>query len=1017
MLLSLGAASASPVSNISSYALSIDSLLALFGKLHPALVHFPIALIIVAALIEFIALLRRTKNPSPSALTCLGIGSVAAVVAATAGWLNAADQEFTGNTLDLLYVHRWGGVCAATLAVLGASAACLHHRIRTSFSFGLYRAALFAAAICVSAVAHFGGLIVHGEDYYSQALEGSESEKEEPKLIALKAEQVEKLLPPAASREVTYKDDIHSLLHSQCGKCHGQGKKKGDFNIDNPTNFFKGGRSGSAVMPKNSAESLLIQMVAGVHKDHVMPTKGRRLTAEEIGLLRKWINDGAVWKQESAKAHHSSEFPKSGFTLTSVKLPVAKGQDENQIDLLLNDYRKKNSLADLKLVDDATFLRRVTLDTIGVIPSAEDVREFVSDQRPNKRQLAVDKLLNDNFGYATHYLSFWNDLLRNDYTGAGFLQGRRKEFTDWLFLSLLENKPYNDFAFGLASRQKGAEGFVNGITWWRDDDQPQITDHVAMQAGQNVAQIFMAVNLKCAACHDSFTDAWTLEDSFGMANAYARTPLETHRCNFPTGITTAPRFIYPEVGAIQGNSYAERVVSMATILTSKKNGRFARTIVNRLWNRFFGYGLIEPVDELDHTAWSPELLDWLAQDLIDHNFDLKHTMRLIFNSRAYQAQAVATPEKATKDFKFTGPLVRRLSAEQFLDSIDRNLDISPHTSYRDTMRVARLSSIAATSPRTLADNTAPKMIFSAPNVKSGATTLEINTKVPAGEKLWLIAYPNFRYSEKMKTNLEAKARKKFERQQRSGKEAVDMVTRGEWVDWINPRISAKDSNGKELSIDLTEQMPFFAVSSSPDQAYAANKNLDGSPLNIADGAKIIQGSLYRILSELPFSALSFDLPKDVSDITFTAQARLHNTNPRNTHGYNFYVMTDLQMRSAFLEATPLMFALGRPRREQVSSTRTQFTDTLLSLELLRGSELSVQVNDGAREIYKKLQEDNGGNFSQRLVNAAFNNLLLRSPEPQEAEKALDFLTANPSPEGFQDLLWSIIMLPEFSLIH
>src|SRR5262249_13533361 len=185
-----------------------------------------------------------------------------------------------------------------------------------------------------------------------------------------------------------------------------------------------------------------------------------------------------------------------------------------------------------------------------------------------------------------------------------------------------------------------------------------------MQAAQNISQVFMGVNLKCASCHDSFINDWTLAESYSLANIYSDEPLEIFQCDKPTGRKAGLQFLYPELGGITAtNNKPARLQELARVMTDKKNGRLSRTVVNRLWAKFFGRGLVEPVDDMEQAAWSQDLLDWLAEDLVSHHYDLKAAIERMLTSRAYQMAAVPA-EQSARDYVFRGPLVRRLSAEQ-----------------------------------------------------------------------------------------------------------------------------------------------------------------------------------------------------------------------------------------------------------------------------------------------------------------------------------------------------------------
>src|SRR5207244_2373679 len=149
--------------------------------------------------------------------------------------------------------------------------------------------------------------------------------------------------------------------------------------------------------------------------------------------------------------------------------------------------------------------------------------------------------------YADHWLTFWNDLLRNDYKGTGFIDGGRKQITGWLHKALMENKPYDRFVAELVNPSDESEGFTRGILWRGTVNAAM---KPPMQAAQSVSQVFLGVNLKCASCHDSFINDWALADCYGMAAVFSDEELELVRCDKPEGKKAAVRFLYPEVGTI-----------------------------------------------------------------------------------------------------------------------------------------------------------------------------------------------------------------------------------------------------------------------------------------------------------------------------------------------------------------------------------------------------------------------------------------------------------------------------------
>lgn len=428
---------------------------------------------------------------------------------------------------------------------------------------------------------------------------------------------------------------------------------------------MKGGESGPAVVVGNSAESRLVALVAGLEPDTVMPAQGPRLSAEQVGLLRAWIDQGLNWEQ----GFSFRKVPTAPLEPRRVTVPAAPPGSPlaNPIDLLLEPYFASAGFKPGAVVDDRAFLRRVQLDLVGLLPTPQEAEAFLLDKSPENREQLVRRLLDQKPAYATHWLTFWNDALRNDYRGTGYIDGGRVQITDWLARSLTENLPYDEFVRQLISPTAESAGFIKGIVWRGVVNASQVPP---VQAAQNISQVFLGINLKCASCHDSFISDWKLADAYGLASIFADGPLEMHRCDQPTGKFATMQFLYPQLGSIDAAAPKDvRQKQLAEIITRPENGRLARTIVNRLWARLLGRGLVEPVDEMDNPPWNADLLDYLAGDLVEHGYNLKHTIERIVTSRAYQLTAVGVPESNREDFVFRGPSVRRLSAEQFVDAV------------------------------------------------------------------------------------------------------------------------------------------------------------------------------------------------------------------------------------------------------------------------------------------------------------------------------------------------------------
>ena len=451
---------------------------------------------------------------------------------------------------------------------------------------------------------------------------------------ALTPDQVAQL-PPAAQGPVDFARDIRPIFEASCVQCHARGKNKGSFSLETRQDFVEGGETGVPALAGKSAESLVVAMISGLDPESVMPKKGKTLTKDQVAVFRAWIDQGMVWPKEINFHKHEPANLRPRELADIAVPPSALPSLENPIDRFVDAGFAKNQIAWPAPVDDRTYARRVWLDTIGLLPPAAELEAFVAEVGVDKRARLVQRLLGDHQRYAEHWLSFWNDLLRNDYKGTGYIDGGRKPITGWLYTALARNRPYNAFVAELVNPGTEAEGFANGITWRGTVNASMVPP---MQAAQSVAQVFLGVNLKCASCHDSFINEYTLKDAYGLASIYANGPLEIAECDKPTGHIGQVKFLYEEIGLIDARAdAATRKRQLADVITGRANGRLPRTIVNRLWQRFLGYGLVEPVDEMDRPAWSPALMDWLAEDLAAHGYDLKHTMARILTSRPFAA--------------------------------------------------------------------------------------------------------------------------------------------------------------------------------------------------------------------------------------------------------------------------------------------------------------------------------------------------------------------------------------------
>ncbi|MCP9768472.1 DUF1549 domain-containing protein [Lacihabitans sp. LS3-19] len=637
------------------------SILVFFGRLHVLIVHFPIAILLFAAALELYTFRNFNSKLRPAINLAVIIGSGSAIFSAAFGYLLAQNEEITGRTLDL---HQCGGFITAALGLISVLLLWMVIRKNQTDKIPIYRLALLASILGVIFTGHFGGSLTHGDDYFSFSSQSKHTEESQFLAMGEGSDSLNN------ENQIKLVGEVRAIFAHNCYKCHSSNKQEGKLRLDQKEFVFAGGKHGKIIVRGEPENSELIRRISlpRNHKE-AMPTKGKALKSEEIELLNYWIKKGAPWPDASLQP---KLFKVAKMELIKPMLPAANGDLQNPIDIWVNEYYKKNEIKWQKTIDDRTFLRRVYLDIVGLLPSASQIIDFAKDTNPNKRDALIKQLLQQDEDYTQHWISFWNDALRNDYTGTGYITKGRYNITDWLYTSVKQNKPYNEFVKELLSPNESSRGFVEGIKWRGTINASQ---RVEMQAAQNVGQVLLGLNLKCASCHDSFISDWKLEDAYAFANIFAEERLEINRCDKPTGKLADTRLLWQNFGNIDSTaSKAKKMEQMANLLVQPSNGRMYRTIVNRIWKQMMGRGIIESPDEMDNEPWSQDLLDWLAADFVEKNYDIKDLIYLIATSKIYQSPSESV--KSTNllfdnNYRFKGMTRRRISAEQFSDAVSQ----------------------------------------------------------------------------------------------------------------------------------------------------------------------------------------------------------------------------------------------------------------------------------------------------------------------------------------------------------
>ena len=456
------------------------------------------------------------------------------------------------------------------------------------------------------------------------------------------AQQEARQVKPAA---IDFYRDIQPILQARCVQCHSGERAASGLRLDDPEAARNGGDSGHPVITGKAAESELLKRVITMERGERMPPTGEPLSAEQVSLLRKWIDEGAPWP----------------------RVPL-------------------EHLQPTPLASDDAFLRRLSLDTIGVVPTAQELREFRADADERKRARWIERRLADS-RWADAWMGYWQDLLAENPNILNPTLNNTGPFRWWIHESLLDNKPL-DLMITELIRMEGSKRFGGpaGFGEASQNDVPLATK------GTIVSAALLGVELKCARCHDAPFHSWKQRDLFSLAAMLSRADLEVTKSSsvpldklhaggrqpliavtLAPGTKVAAQWPFSELVA---DGVADRLAEdprdsrdrLAALVTAPENERFAQVIANRLWRRLFGRGLLEPVDDWQRgRTLHPELLRWLGRELVRSGYDLKQLTRIMLNSHAYQRQI--DPSQVEQHPLFAAPAPRRLAAEPLVDSL------------------------------------------------------------------------------------------------------------------------------------------------------------------------------------------------------------------------------------------------------------------------------------------------------------------------------------------------------------
>lgn len=523
------------------------------------------------------------------------------------------------------------------------------------------------------------------------------------------------IVKQARGRRITLADPVHSLLLQKPALLvpHGGGKR-----LDSETPDFRlllRWLKEGAVGPKASDPTVTRLVISPAER--ILPFPGGHMQLSVRALYSDGSNrDVTAWTRLNSLNDAIAACTQEGLvtavgrgqtaimarysgqaTVTTVMVPFAsltrsstapairsQGRTAKSIDSLVERKQQQLGLAASPICDDLTFIRRVSFDLTGTPPTPAEIKAFLADHTADKRNSLVEALL-ARPEYADYWTLKWGDLLRSNRQNLS--PKGMWSFTNWIHTQIQQNRPADVFVHELLLAQGST--FTNGpANYYRVASSPQ-------DLAETTSQVFLGVRLQCARCHHHPFEKWSQADYYQFAAFFARVGQKSSSDFGLFGNETVVKVedggevYHPKTGAVMrpvplgmpvsgasnpagADTGGDRRQALADWLTSSRNRLFARNLANRYWGYMFGKGIVNPIDDqrVTNPPTNPDLLDYLADQLIESKFDLKHLLKIICTSRTYQRSAEATVDNRKDELFFTHYYVKRLPAEALLDAID-----------------------------------------------------------------------------------------------------------------------------------------------------------------------------------------------------------------------------------------------------------------------------------------------------------------------------------------------------------
>ncbi len=532
-----------------------------------------------------------------------------------------------------------------------------------------------------------------------------------------------------AAQAVDFPADVKPIFQTHCYKCHGPGKDKGGFSLASRARAMEGGEEGLAIVPGKSTASPLIQRITSSIEDKMMPPEGERLSAAQIGVIRAWIDQGAAWPVSADERDPRFAKAADHWSFKELKRPappdVRSGWIVSPIDAFILEKLKKSGLKPARPATKEALLRRVSFDLTGLPSTPEEIAVFVGDTRADAFEKIVDRLL-DSPAYGERGARRWLDVVRYADSGGyetDIFYEQAWRYRDYVIQSFNHDKPYDRFLMEQVAGDElwpeRGDAMQDAVAVWTLgewpnalDAYPEMLEYVRRtDQVSTLSEATLGLTVGCANCHDHKYDPVTQRDYFGLeaifagsetwnrntkskawgkgertayrAVRHAEKPAAIHlltrgELTKPTKLIAPalPAFL-PGGGALPGGPDESKIrrAQLARWIVSPQNPLTARVMANRVWQWHFGQALALTPNDLGTQGAPPshpELLDWLASELVGNGWSLKRLHRLILLSSTYRQSAVRESKAIAADPQnrlLAGFPRRRLEAEEVWDHL------------------------------------------------------------------------------------------------------------------------------------------------------------------------------------------------------------------------------------------------------------------------------------------------------------------------------------------------------------